>query len=107
MSKVKAAAVGEHSSVVLFNTAGVDAVSVENADEARSAVTRLVRDGYSVIFLTENYAISLEEDLQKYRAQAYPLILPIPERTGSTGYGLEKVRINMEKAIGTNIFDNE
>ena len=107
MSKVKAAAVGEHSSVVLFNTAGVDAVSVESVEEASTAIRKLVRGGYSVIFLTENYAIALEEDLKRYRAQAYPLILPIPERTGSTGYGLEKVKINMEKAIGTNIFDKE
>jgi V/A-type H+-transporting ATPase subunit F len=107
MSKVKAAAVGEHSSVVLFNTAGVEAVSVESVEEASNAVRRLVRGGYNVIFLTENYAALLEEELKKYRAQAYPLILPIPERTGSTGYGLEKVRINMEKAIGTNIFDKE
>lgn len=107
MSKVKAAAVGEHASVILFHTTGVEAVSVENEEQAGAAITRLVRDGYGVIFLTENYARILEEDLKKYRAQAYPLILPIPERTGSTGYGLEKVRLNMEKAIGTNIFDKE
>lgn len=107
MSKIKAAAVGEHSSVILFHTTGVEAVSVENVEEAGAAVSRLVREGYGIIFLTENYAGLLEEDLQKYRAMAYPLILPIPERTGATGYGMDKIRINMEKAIGTNIFDKE
>jgi V/A-type H+-transporting ATPase subunit F len=104
MSKIKAAAVGDHSSVILFSTAGVDVVSVETAEEAGAAILRLVNLGYSVIFLTENYAKLLEEDLKRYRAQAYPLILPVPERTGSGGYGLENVMKNMEKAIGTNIF---
>ena len=107
MNKVKAAAVGEHSSIILFHTAGVDAVSVENAEEAGAAINRLARDGYNIIFLSENYARLLEEDLKRYRSQAYPLILSVPERTGSTGYGMEKISSNMEKAIGTNIFDKE
>lgn len=107
MSKTKVAAVGEHSSVILFHTAGVKSVSVKTSTEAEKAVNSLVKEGYQIIFLTESYVNELSEALDRYRRTAYPLILPIPERTGSTGYSMKKITDNMEKAIGTNIFDND
>ncbi|MGN0660439.1 MAG: V-type ATP synthase subunit F [Oscillospiraceae bacterium] len=107
MSTVKVAAVGEHSSVILFHTAGVRSVSVENAQQAEKAVNELIRDGYEIIFLTEGYVSELSETIERYRRSAYPLILPVPERTGSTGYSMKKITDNMEKAIGTNIFDKD
>ena len=43
MSEYKAAAVGSHSSVVLFSAAGIKTVSAENAKDAEKAVNRLVK----------------------------------------------------------------
>ena len=107
MSEYKAAAVGNHSSVVLFSAAGIKTVSAESVKEAEKAVNRLVKEGYGIIFLTENYAKELENELKRYRASAYPVILPVPEKSGPGGYGMKKINSNMEKAIGTNIFDKD
>ena len=107
MSEYKAAAVGSHSSVVLFSAAGIRTVSAESVKEAEKAVNRLVKEGYGIIFLTENYAKALENELKRYRASAYPVILPVPEKSGPGGYGMQKINSNMEKAIGTNIFDKD
>lgn len=107
MSNYKAAAVGSHSSVVLFSAAGIKTVSAENVKDAEKAVNTLVKEGYGIIFLTENYAKELENELKRYRASAYPVILPVPERSGGSGYGMQKINSNMEKAIGTNIFDKD
>ena len=107
MSNYKAAAVGSHSSVVLFSAAGIRTVSAENVKDAEKAVNTLVKEGYGIIFLTENYAKELENELKRYRETAYPVILPVPERAGGSGYGMQKINNNMEKAIGTNIFDKD
>lgn len=106
MSSVKTAAVGEYSSVILFGAAGIETRSAANPEEAEKAIASLVKEGYKVIFLAEKFAEKMPETLEKYRAEAFPLILPVPDRTGATGYIMDKIKSNMEKAIGTNILDN-
>lgn len=106
MDKMKLAAVGEHSSVILFHTAGIATRSVLDTEEAERAVRQLVKEGYEVIFLSERLAEGMEETLRRYRAEAYPLVLPIPDRAGATGYSRKKITENMEKAIGSNLFES-
>jgi len=106
MDKTKVAAVGEHSSVILFHTAGIATKSVSNTEEAERAVYQFVKEGYEVIFLSERFAEQMEEPLKRYRASAYPLILPVPDRAGPTGYSMRRITENMEKAIGTNLFES-
>ena len=107
MTERKVAAVGKHESILLFSAAGVKTVAADTNEQALQAVKSLVKGGAEVIFLTENYAAALEEPLQRYRESAYPIILPVPEKSGPTGYGIAKINANMEKALGTNIFNNE
>ena len=106
MDKMKIAAVGEHSSVILFHTAGIATRSASDIEEAERAIRQFVKEGYESIFLSERLAEDMEEELKRYRASAYPLILPIPDRAGPTGYSMNKITENMEKAIGTNIFES-
>lgn len=103
----KAAAIGEHSSVIIFHTAGIKTVSVNSTAQAQKELVKLIKDGYGIIFLSERYAEEMQDLLTTYRTSAYPLILPIPDRNGATGYGMKKVFSNMEKALGTNIFENQ
>ena len=106
MDKMRIAAVGEHSSVILFHTAGIITKSVTTAEEAEKAVQHFVKEGYEIIFLSERLAAEMEDTIKRYRAAAYPLILPVPDRNGATGYSMGRIVGNMEKAIGTNIFES-
>ena len=106
MDKMKIAAVGEHASVILLHTAGIATRAASDIEEAERAVHRLVKEGYEIIFLSERLAQGMEESLKRYRTSAYPLILPIPDRAGPTGYSMRKITENMEKAIGTNLFES-
>lgn len=107
MSNAKIAAVGRHESILLFSAAGIKTVPVTSDEQALDAVRQLVREKTDVIFLTENFAEALEEPLKPYRAAAYPVILPVPEKSGPTGYSMAKINANMEKALGTNLFNKE
>ncbi len=105
MSENKIAAVGDRASIIIFNTAGITTCAASNAKEAELAVRRLATDGYKVIFISERYTSDLADIIEKYRESAYPAIIPIPDRSGTMGVGNKKIIANMEKAIGTNIFD--
>ena len=107
MTEAKIAAVGKHESILLFSAAGVKTVSADTDAQALQAVKNLIKNGAEVIFLTENYAAALEEQLSRYRESAYPIILPVPEKSGPTKKKKKKINANMEKALGTNIFNNE
>lgn len=105
MDNKKIAAVGDRASVIVFHTAGVTTKSVDTSDLARKAVKELANDGYNIIFISEIYYNELSDLIDKYRELPYPAIIPIPDRSGSKGVGDKKIIDNMEKAIGTNIFD--
>ncbi len=105
MEKIKIAAVGDRASVMIFNTVGVRTSYVSTVNEARKAVLDFVNDGVNVIFVTEVFIKEMDDLVEKYRQTAYPSLIPIPDSSGSLGLAEQKVIDNMEKAIGTNIFD--
>ena len=102
--RTKIAAVGDISSVLLFNALGITAVGADTPEEAEREITRLVSEGYSVIFLTEKTAAGVPELVDKYKSQTFPALIPIPDKDGSDGSGLRAIQANVEKAVGKNIF---
>ena len=105
MNEVKIAAVGDRASIIIFHTAGIKTRAVNDAKEAELAIRELATDGFRIIFISEKYNDELADILEKYRKVAYPAIIPIPDRSGTMGIGNKKIIDNMERAIGTNIFD--
>ena len=98
------AVVGDASSIRLFHALGMRTEEAENAADAERAVHRLARDGCSVIYITEQAAALIPETLKKYKTQTYPAIIPIPNRSGSTGMGMRGIRENVEKAVDSALF---
>lgn len=103
MNKAVAAAVARQESVALFQAAGMTAVAAQTPDQAGQAVRRLADQGCQVIFLGESFASDLEELCREYRAQPYPVILPIPEQGGHSDYRIKAAQANLEKAIGAGL----
>ena len=53
--------------------------------------------------MTANGYHEIEEQIARYRSRTYPAIIPIPSSNGSTGYGIENIKKDVEKAVGTDI----
>ena len=101
------AVVGDKDSVLAFKAIGVDVFPVENEIQARDKVHTLARS-YSVIFVTEQVALWIEQLIKRYLARPYPVIVPIPSAEGNKGLGLMGIKANVEKAIGADIlFDKK
>lgn len=103
----KMAVVGDKDSIFAFKAVGVSVFGADSADEAKERIRGLVKEGYSVIFITEDLAQKLESFLKRYRTEPYPVIIPIPSGGESTGYAMESIRGDMEKAIGADILFKE
>ena len=103
--KGKIAIVGDGDSITVFKAAGVATFPAEPEAKAREVLRKIARE-YKIIFLTEELARPLTEFLKRFDEEAYPVVLSIPSRSGSTGYGAEVLKSAMERALGVDILFN-
>ena len=101
----KMAIVGDGDSITVFKAAGVDSFPAENEAKAKEVLRRVAKD-YQIIFLTEELARPLAEFLKRFDEEPYPVVLSIPSKNGSTGYGDEMLKSAMERALGVDILFN-
>ena len=100
----KIAMIGERDSVLGFMALGFSVREAADVEEARRELHRRAKDpSVAVIFLVENYAAAMEEDVAKYKDQPMPAIIAIPGRAGSTGYGMASIKTAVERAVGADI----
>ena len=104
----KIAIVGDRDAVLGFMALGFSVHDVTDAETAAKKIHALVKSGdYAVIFLTENYAAQLEEELSRYKDLPLPAIVSIPGQGGSTGYGMNNIRSAVDRAVGADILSKE
>lgn len=108
--ETKMAVVGDRGSVSGFKAVGFDVFEAETgagaSERIESLVSKLAEDGYGIIFVTEDIAAADQGIMDMYRDDMLPAIIPIPGRNGSFGIGMDNVHRNVERAVGTDIFNN-
>ena len=113
--KYKIAMIGSRETIGGFAMLGVDTVPAEKTEEAVVHLFRLrketqldeaqiERNVYAIIFITEDLASGISPDDEKKLARgALPAIIPLPSHRGSTGYGLDRLKRIVERAVGSDI----
>jgi V/A-type H+/Na+-transporting ATPase subunit F len=103
ISMYKIGVVGDKDSVLAFKAIGIDVYPVLEVEEARKAIDRMAVNNYAVIFVTEQLAKDLEETIERYNRVMLPAIILIPSNQGSLNIGIQRIKDNVEKAVGVNI----
>lgn len=98
----KTAIIGSGDGVLAFKAGGVDAYIADDEIKARSTLKRIAQS-YKVIFLTDDLAEKLDDLINRMNESAYPIIVPVPCESGSTGYAKTKMKEQMERALGVDI----
>lgn len=100
------AVVGDKESIYGFAALGLDPCYFDAASDDAGMFSRLCQSGsYSIIYVTEAAAAALDKEIAKYRSLPSPAIILIPGVSGNTGEGLRAVRVSVEKAVGSDIFN--
>lgn len=109
------AIVGPKEAVEGFALLGVDVVPAYTVQETVAALLDLKRTtsldengreqpAYGILFVIEDVASRISpEDNRKLSKGTLPAIVALPSHRGSMGYGEEKLRSFVERAIGSNI----
>jgi V/A-type H+-transporting ATPase subunit F len=103
----KIAVIGDRDSSLGFKALGLDTVFADSGEEAKIAIQRLAAENCAVIYLTEQLAQEIPEEINRYTNVLQPAIILIPGKTGSLGMGIKNVNKTVEKAVGSNILKNE
>lgn len=103
----KIAVMGSPDTVMGFKALGLEAVPVRAGEEARARFRELTRPGntdeYAIIYVEENLARDLAEDIAKFKDSPRPAVILIPGKDGSLGLGQSALQEAVERAVGANI----
>lgn len=99
----KVGVVGDKDSILAFKALGMDVYPVIDVEEAKKAIDKMALNDYAIIFVTEQIAQHLDETIARYNRQMIPAIILIPSNQGSLNIGMQRIRDNVEKAVGVNI----
>ncbi|MEG1773610.1 MAG: V-type ATP synthase subunit F [Oscillospiraceae bacterium] len=103
----KAAVIGDRQSVLGFRALGLTVFTTEDAHEAAQALHRLAKDGCAVIYITEQLAAQIPQDIARYIEDPKVAVIPIPSKDGSLGIGDREVHKAVERAVGADILKND
>lgn len=102
----KVAVLGDRDSIYGFAALGLDTCPVNDETEAAKKLKSLAEGGYAVIYITEALQAKLETEIDRYRSEKLPAIIPIPGVSGNTGMGMLNVKKSVEQAVGSDIIFN-
>lgn len=99
----RTAVMGDRDSIYGFASVGFDIFPIDDPQQAAHSLKKMVEGGYGVIYITESLASQIEVEIDKYRENSLPAIIPIPGITGNTGIGMKNVSKCVEQAVGSDI----
>lgn len=103
----KIAVMGDRDSIYGFAAIGMEPFVFTEKEEAGEKLEELVKNGYGIIYITEELGEKLEEEIALYRKESLPAIILIPGVSGNTGRGMEAVRKSVIQAVGSDIVFGE
>lgn len=98
------AAIGSSDVVILFNAVGIRTFLADDPVQVDKIIFDLANQNYKIIYVSEEIYEVIPETIEKYKNITFPIIIPIPTSDDSKGIGMNKIRKNVEKAIGFDIF---
>lgn len=100
----KIAVLGDRESVLGFRSLGLSVFPC-SPEEAAKTLHKLAEENYAIIYITEQYAEAIGDDIAGYADKVTPAVILIPSKQGSLGLGLKNVKSSIERAVGADIFD--
>jgi len=82
---------------------GFDVADTSNREQALESLSDFASKNYAVIFVTEQVAQLVGDEIEKYKDAPFPAIIILPNNRGSSGMGMRAVKKSVERAVGADI----
>ena len=99
----KAAVIGDRQSVMGFRALGLTVECAETPEQAAGAQHRLAQTNHAVIYITEQLASKIPQEIAQYLDLPQVAVIPIPSKDGVLGIGDRELHSAVERAVGADI----
>ncbi|MDD6881730.1 MAG: V-type ATP synthase subunit F [Firmicutes bacterium] len=99
----KIGVIGDRESVLGFKAVGLDVFPCDSSEEAKKVLSKVVKDDYAIIYVTEQLYQDMTEEASEYIDRKLPAIIPVPSKDGTLGIGVQGVKKSVERAVGADI----
>jgi V/A-type H+-transporting ATPase subunit F len=96
-------AIGSSENVMLFQSVGIQAYIISDETLLKETIDKLANET-KIIFVGEALEPLMTDIKKKYEDRTYPIIVSIPMEGIKSSLGLEKLKKDVEKAVGISIF---
>lgn len=103
----KIGVIGDKDSVLGFMAVGFKVFAADDVPQAAKLLKQLAGEDYAVIYITENLAFRMEDEIARYKDKPIPAVIVIPGKDGTTGYGMTNLKKSVERAVGADILFKE
>ncbi|NLG31327.1 MAG: hypothetical protein GX546_02015 [Acholeplasmataceae bacterium] len=102
--QIEIACIGEREDIILFQGIGITTFVLKDRVDVNQKIDELATSGTKIILVSDIFNEAIAETLERYETKPYPIILSLPLSGVQSEKGLEKIRKDVERAIGINIF---
>jgi len=101
----KIAVIGGADTVIGFKALGLNTFPVDSDEAARKTFRELSKpeNEYAIIYVEENLAERLADEINKFKDSPTPAVILIPGRDGPLGLGQSALKAAVERAVGSDI----
>lgn len=96
-------AISKTENVYLFKSFGFDVFLVHDEDVLKQKINEFVRTK-QIIIIDEQLQSYFADARERVSDKAFPIIIALAIDQKATGEGLEKLRLDVERAIGLKLF---
>lgn len=95
--------IGPWESIYGFGALGMALYPAESKEEAAKQLQICHEKKLPLIYMTEQYAKALQQEIGAFLEQTFPIVVPIPGISGNNGIGVDRIKAGVVQAIGADI----
>jgi len=99
----KIAVLGDRDSILGFKALGLEVFAVDEASKARPILRQLAGEDYAVIYVTEQLAVDMQDEINSYKDNIVPAVIVIPGTGEPMGIGMSSLQNAVKRAVGADI----
>jgi|TARA_Y100000034_G_scaffold136042_1_gene210450 V/A-type H+-transporting ATPase subunit F len=100
--------IGDKDMTLGFRLAGVTAeYPVEKMDDTKRVLEEALQKEFDLIIISENHASYASAEIQKLRSKPHPVVIEVPDKSGSTGHAKQNIKDLIRRAVGIDITSKE
>lgn len=95
--------IGEKEFIYSFKGLGISIFPVESEKELEESLNKVIKEGFSIIYLTETYLENLKSKIERLSKDLPVAIVTISAEGEIKGFGWRRLKKTVEKAIGADL----